>query len=326
MKTIFLDALNFSHNFYTPRNYWQLDVFERKVKKFLDACLVSGYRIEAYIDSAILTPQTMGKWRVRREKEFLGDLQNNNRKPPTCWATLYGDILRKYGADVYYSLTCDNDDLIAVKATNFNKINNNALVLSSDLDFLRYTGRKYELFKSFQIRKGRIFLEKQTKTKPKPGTSYIDINSILNVESNTLNFPVTVNKPFYFRGIGSILSKHVENINVTLMEYREDLISELLPIGTVIQWTSPIWNQEKSTFEWVKGEFEAKQDTSGRLQYPDLIIDDILKKHQPILSSGLFKNQLIENHEFSVHVLVYEMFVLSGYNTENLSLLDMMKM
>lgn len=59
---------------------------------------------------------------------------------------LFGDLFRKNGVEVCYSMEADNDDTIASHAQK-----DNAYILSQDGDFLRYNDYKYIIYSNFKL-------------------------------------------------------------------------------------------------------------------------------------------------------------------------------
>jgi hypothetical protein len=138
---LYVDALNFADFFFdrVPRD-WGLERPERLVRAFVRGASAAGLTLKAFIDMGIDTDEALGKWKKRREKE----VRSGSKRVPHGMSVLLGDMLRRAGVEVAYSLETDNDDALAAHAQA-----DGAGVMSGDKDMFRYAGASFSVFSDF---------------------------------------------------------------------------------------------------------------------------------------------------------------------------------
>jgi hypothetical protein len=141
IKLLYIDALNFGNFFFDKASYnWSLYPPKQKIKAFIRALNKQGIKSKIFIDESVESEEAIQKWKTRREKEIIQE----KKGVPQGMSTFLGDIFRKEGIPVLYSLDADNDDTLAAYAQV-----DGADVLSGDGDFYRYRERTYRIFSDF---------------------------------------------------------------------------------------------------------------------------------------------------------------------------------
>eukprot|EP00092_Neocalanus_flemingeri_P062627 GFUD01075580.1.p1 GENE.GFUD01075580.1~~GFUD01075580.1.p1 ORF type:complete len:368 (+),score=78.46 GFUD01075580.1:58-1161(+) len=163
-EIICMDMLNYSNSFFNipHRDHPSFVDFEedleeakKKVKDFIDASERSGYKIIGFIDKAISTEETFGKWKMRRMNELICGRKNIMAN----MSLFLGSIFQSFGVTVHFS-TVDCDDTIAAFALHLK-----GNVLSRDCDFFRYYTQSsrdpFCIFSNFHIdTQGKLILTK----------------------------------------------------------------------------------------------------------------------------------------------------------------------
>ncbi len=153
-QLLFVDVLNFGHQFFggfrgkhnKHQQRWPtLSSAMQKVHSFVETARRSKFELEIFIDDAVQTEEAYIKWRDRREKEVA----RRNRGMPQGMNRLIGDMFKKEGIRVHYSLEADNDDTIVSHAYA-----HGAWILSQDKDMFRY-GASIKVYEGFTIMKSR---------------------------------------------------------------------------------------------------------------------------------------------------------------------------
>jgi len=145
-KLLYIDAANFTTNFFNEHDHWNLTKAHVKIRRFCTKVKEEGYTLVAFIDDTRFTSEAVKKWRTRRERE----VKAKQRRVPQSALRLTGDMFRLCGVPVRYSSNQDNDDTLAYYAHV-----DSATVLSEDKDFLRYKGTSFQIFKDFKISNAR---------------------------------------------------------------------------------------------------------------------------------------------------------------------------
>mmetsp|Transcript_13901 Transcript_13901/g.23054 ORF Transcript_13901/g.23054 Transcript_13901/m.23054 type:complete len:168 (-) Transcript_13901:1389-1892(-) len=91
-KLLYMDAANFTGNFFKYKKPWSLASAQKEVLHFCQACTKSGWTLVVCLDQAIMTNEAMVKWRTRRGRE----VRKGERNVPQGALRLVGDIFSKY--------------------------------------------------------------------------------------------------------------------------------------------------------------------------------------------------------------------------------------
>eukprot|EP01137_Pigoraptor_chileana_P033526 Opistho-2@24529 len=136
---LYVDALNYSEFFMETE--WSINRAKIAIQSFVAGARNAGISLlKVFIDVAMDTSETEEKWRNRREKEVV----SGKKRMMHGMSTIMGDLFRREGVDVCYSLDADNDDTLAAHAHA-----DGADILSRDKDYFRYTGATYRVFSDF---------------------------------------------------------------------------------------------------------------------------------------------------------------------------------
>lgn len=131
---LYFDALNWLGLFWSQRSgracpWRELERMRRRVTDFVRAANESSFSLTVVIDDTSNSPEAIGKWRTRREKE----LRKDNRNMPLGIDALYAEAFEACGVRVLRPKDTDADDVLAALAAQFDGV-----VVSMDADFFRY--------------------------------------------------------------------------------------------------------------------------------------------------------------------------------------------
>ena len=265
-RGLYVDALNFGRSFLDGPVLSGRDLVEaeRCVADFVAAAYATGIDdLVAFIDAGSVTAEAQNKWRSRRERE----VRMGERSVPHAWSTLLGDMFRRAGVDVYYSLEADNDDTLAAYADA-----NDADVLSADQDFFRYEGHRYRVFRKFVVRRGRLILIPAEFN----AARHMEIQRralLLDPLPECMRVPETATAPFipdlirdhyYRRGTPSPLTRALGfNPHQRARPLRRALYQQLFVSGIVIHEEMPAWDPEAEDVVWLTAAVEGWPDHSA---------------------------------------------------------------
>lgn len=326
-KTLHVDVLNMKFFPFALKmdHHKCLDIAFNSVKQFVCAARESGYEIIGFIDAGKQTEETIKKWRQRREQEA----RSGRRGVPQGASILLGDMFRRLGVTVHYSMV-DNDDTLAAYAAR-----NGGLVLSADRDFFRYTGCEDPLtvYETFEIVNGKLKLTPHSNPVSKPGVSS---RNVFDYTPETRSYEPTFERIAvdnkYIRGVPSPLLKFLPNPHYTAQKLRQALYARMQRDGECLCVL-------ESYPEWLNN------DVSWRLEHvkADCSLDDLLDDPTNALNTIFGHEQKPtgcswlqwQQHQFSQKMVVFDICVaaqrvsnLTCENKENktwtlLSLLEM---
>jgi len=283
-------------------------VVTKRVFKFVDAAQKSGWTLEIFIDAAAKTNETIDKWKSRRENEVLKGIRN---LPQGC-NSLLGDMFKRAGIKVHYSLEADCDDTIISYAYHVG-----AAVLSNDNDMFRYS-HNLEIYREYCYEKGELVLEPQLKQTLNPSTP---IREIISPPPKTIDRdPGFVNLHStnqYLRGSPSPLTSMFGNLHLIVRPLRVAAYHRLKVKGPVRE-EFPIWDINKKVVIWQVQEVFPDNKLETLLENPKKAIDYFfpsLEKPPNVDAERWW------NHIFAINAVIYEIISVS---TEQ-SLLDLME-
>eukprot|EP00755_Sulcionema_specki_P000566 Sspe_Gene.115389::Locus_102677_Transcript_1_1_Confidence_1.000_Length_1200::g.115389::m.115389 len=241
-RPLLVDGLNFTHTFFPTGSgcdFWRFSEAKEKVRAFVES---AGRRLVVFLDDHIATDETWAKWRSRREAEVIEE----KRTVPTGVTRMMAEVFSSCGVEVHFSKEADNDDTIA----SFAEVMDGD-ILSADRDFFRYRNASYTVYRSYFVRKGRLYLLKHKFPYPKEGVTMRDI--ILpppaTSTSPTSGIDTAVETGEYIRGVATPLTKLKGNTFSTVRPLREALYHHL---GTkkAVRECIPGWNPEQGEVTW----------------------------------------------------------------------------
>jgi len=258
IKSLYIDVLNFGNFFFDQASYnWSLNPPKQKIKAFCKALKKQGITAKLFIDESIESDEAINKWKTRREKEII----QGKKGVPQGMSTFIGDIFRKHGIPVLYSLEADNDDTLAAYAQV-----DGADVLSGDGDFYRYKDRKYRIFSDFDRIKfestGKLeFIENTDARVERIMNDKKDIMRDLIIplpkcvdEKLTIPFvPILKQIKMFRRGVPSPLVKELGfNPHMKIKPLRKAIYNHIFKDEkevTIIE-EIPYWSNENNKVEW----------------------------------------------------------------------------
>jgi len=235
-------VLNYGRTFFkcTGEKWDTPQVAMKRVFKFVDAAKKSGWLIEAFIDAATVTNEAINKWKSRREKE----VKNEERAMPQGCQSLLGDMFKRAGVRVHYSLEADCDDTIVSYAYA-----TGAAVLSKYSDMFRYNC-KLEIYSVFNYSKGFLVLIPPKIQTRKLSTSRREIISPppATFDRNP-GFIQLDHSRQYIRGSPSPLTRQFGNLHLTVRPLRQAAYHRL-GVKESIKEEFPIWSESEQKVVW----------------------------------------------------------------------------
>eukprot|EP00347_Sterkiella_histriomuscorum_P024134 403332193 len=240
-QKLFVDALNYARNFFLNQNFWDLDSAQENVKRFVNAAIKTGYSVEVFIDDGQQSEEVVQKWIFRRELQ----VKTCKMEVPTCLTALIGEMFRNLNVPVHYSVV-DNDDTLACFANHFG-----AYILSADTDFLRYKGRKYEIFKGYEIdpKTNELILIQRKYFKHKhPRVLFKQLPQTLS-ELPLLREVFANGK--YVRGSPSSLTRFTGNLQELIRPLRQ-VFYRIMKVDFEVLEIYPYWDHQSDKTSWIE--------------------------------------------------------------------------
>lgn len=289
-KLLYIDVLNFSGYFFKIENHWSFKHANKKVKNFVNFAKNSNFKLKVFIDAFIETDETILKWKKRREDEVIKGV----RKMPQGMNVLLGDLFRKNGVGVCYSMEADNDDTIASHAQN-----DNAYILSQDSDFLRYNDYKYIIYSNFKLdyKSRKLILIKRTNIFCKKSKR----NIIIPPPKTRSTDPGFITLPkYYLRGTPSPLTHYFENLHITIRPLRQAYYYHININSNVIE--------EFPTFKDSKVEWDIKyvNKNGSLLKLLGKPIEAYNYFFKNIVKPNDVDKKIWENHIYATYAVVFE--------------------
>ncbi|KAK3815319.1 MAG: hypothetical protein J3Q66DRAFT_441455 [Benniella sp.] len=231
-RLLYIDILNFAASFFPVNEHWSFRRARWQVVDFVRFAKNANYDIKVFIDASIESEEAINKWKKRRETE----VRNGKRRFPQAMNTLLGDLFKRCGVEVCYSTEADNDDTLASHAHH-----DGASVLSRDRDFLRYKGRRYDIFLDFYINKNKLVLNPRKDMHCT--ASKRDIITPAPAYTNSDPGIVTLSKHFYCRGTPSPLTHYFTNTHIVVRPLRQAYYSHLGLESSILE-TFPLLDGE----------------------------------------------------------------------------------
>ncbi|KAI6659920.1 hypothetical protein LOD99_14260 [Oopsacas minuta] len=299
MRKLHVDILNYSDDFFSFRN-WNLTTASKKVERFISAARKSGWILKVFIDAVIESDEALKKWRKRREKELSKCMKNM----PQGTSTLIGDLFRIHGVEVAYSVDKDNDDTMA-----FHACTDGADVLSRDMDFFRYLGATYKVYKSFYINKqGQLILQKHPGLPP-GGQGRVPISRPIQTPPRTCNVnPLFALPGFYLyrRGVPSPLVSTLGNPHVMARPLREALYSRKGIRDFVVE-EFPVWDSVDNKPCWENTKVYPNDKLDYLLDSPRRALLGVYKcKDWPPRKPKQVSRPDFDKHLFAMKCVVFE--------------------
>eukprot|EP01112_Ceratiomyxa_fruticulosa_P008620 TRINITY_DN2232_c0_g1_i1.p1 TRINITY_DN2232_c0_g1~~TRINITY_DN2232_c0_g1_i1.p1 ORF type:complete len:599 (-),score=95.50 TRINITY_DN2232_c0_g1_i1:200-1996(-) len=308
-KVLCVDVLNFSAEFmggsiskHHPQ--WpKLNKIEDRVSRFVNASTKLGFKVVAFLDESNITPETINKWRTRREREVRG----NERNIIQAFGSFVGEYFKRNNVEVHYSLEADNDDTLVSFA--FSK---QACILSEDKDMFRYThnGKPLNLtvYSDFHYdAKGDIVFEPHPyQHAPLPVDRSLREVIVPPPKTNAVNLDFRIllikEKPFVSRGSPSPLTRNLGNIHHTLTPLRQAGYYKA-NLSIPIQEMFPDWDIENNRVKWIE------QTVLPDSKYLDLLENPIKALEafpDPRKLTERVPYQLIKHHEMARKIVACE--------------------
>jgi len=145
MQVICVDVLNFTNRFFgKPETWSNMKIPCSRIRNFVKSATYSGFRVVAFLDDCAVSEEALAKTKERQVR----NIHKGARRVPQGSTAILGDIFERCGCSVHYSKERDNDDTLAYYASVHYA---NAVVLSADKDFFRYTGHTYKVYENFRV-------------------------------------------------------------------------------------------------------------------------------------------------------------------------------
>jgi len=161
---------------------------------------------------------------------------------------MLGEVFRKCGVPVNFSLDADNDDTLYSHAYH-----RNAAILSGDRDMLRYINPRGQLriFSSCSMKDGEVKLESQKETHSSSSPRQI-LTPPPKTCSHDPSFVRVKEDKLYRRGTPSPLTRYFGNFHETVRPLREALYSKL-GFPAEIKEIYPVWDESGRQVLWREG-------------------------------------------------------------------------
>lgn len=318
-RKLYVDGLNFSHKFGFTTKAFNLRKTgaKGKIREFVESLRRAGWSLTVFIDAGIESDEALDKWKSRREQE----IEFCKREVPPCLSNLIGEMFKAEGVTVWYSpVNADNDDCLASYAQN-----DEADVLSNDIDMARYVGRKYKQFGDFKIENGQIILfEKKIDESRLPSPREF-LNPLPQMVSRDPGFAVVKEIKLYRRGSPFPFTRFTGNPhnNQKLRMMRSQLY-EKLGLDVVTE-EIPEWKDGK--VEWTKTEVMKNYGLEEGVvfhNYPDInanpteLCKVVMKEAFKAKSSVEWPNRRPESWEddynFNMTIILMVSEVISAYH------------
>jgi hypothetical protein len=320
-KLLYMDILNYTTRF-IPLRDWSCTRALARMSNFVQAARTSGWHLRAFLDETASSDEANEKWRLRREKE----VRSGERSVPQGANVLIGDMLRKCGVEIAYSLEADNDDTLAFYAHA-----DGASILSADKDMFRYVGATYTVYSDFEITREGLKL-----TKHRLHDQDCKISRYGAPTQRPLGPPPAVQTAMnhvqggvYLRGAPSPLVRELGfNPHGTVAPLRHTMYSVLKYSGPITEkW--PEWDMDTNTVKWavhaeVLPPVEPNPQLLHLLNNPDEAVASFFPTEANAPNNpprqSITKDDW-HKHVFSVRSVIYELAVMS--NRAGPSLLDL---
>eukprot|EP00347_Sterkiella_histriomuscorum_P001643 403371235 len=301
-QKLFVDALNYARNFFLNQNFWDLDSAQENVKRFVNAAIKTGYSVEVFIDDGQQSEEVVQKWIFRRELQ----VKTCKMEVPTCLTALIGEMFRNLNVPVHYSVV-DNDDTLACFANHFG-----AYILSADTDFLRYKGRKYEIFKGYEIdpKTNELILIQRKYFKHKhPRVLFKQLPQTLS-ELPLLREVFANGK--YVRGSPSSLTRFTGNLQELIRPLRQ-VFYRIMKVDFEVLEIYPYWDHQSDKTSWIEIYVKPADDVLFNRLQPlfsditsliDYFIHDVVR---PKLLIAEANDLAWNNHVFGFCALISEL-------------------
>lgn len=249
MSKLYIDALNYGTYFFCDSKYsWSLQRPYERVKEFVSLLKKAGFEPVVFIDEGFGTEEASEKWLSRR----MNEVEHGLKEIPQGMSNFLGDMFRKEGVVVNYSMFHDNDDTLAFHADA-----DGASVLSRDGDFYRYIGRKYKIYSNFTIDNDKIELitnspEREAVIMKSRKNIMREIEpppAVVDQKYNIAFVPILKELKLYKRGVPSPLVRKLNfNPHLRLQPVRRAIYTLLFEDqGSVILEQFPVWSKEENT-------------------------------------------------------------------------------
>jgi hypothetical protein len=281
VTTIIVDALNWLDDFWSWKRArhepWQeLVAFEKRVKKFVDAALLSGFAVVAVIDSDTETKEAARKWRLRRNKE----LRYEDRRMVLGIDSFLSEALRRNGVRVVRPLVADADDVIASFAVASGA---GACVLSKDSDFFRYAP-SFRVCNGWYIQKGRLQLKPAaTGSTSSAMAREVDLSLAergVGADRDGENkYNPSMRRGWIIRGCTSSSDKKMGNLHEIVRPLRAAVYARLGEDSAMEKL--PEWIEETNSVSWVDTEVAADASLDALLDDPEAVLAWIEEREGP---------------------------------------------
>lgn len=232
---------------------------------------------------------------------------------------LIGDLFKKCGVEVHYSIE-DNDDTLA-----FHAHADHAAVLSGDKDFFRYfPNAQFTLYDVYDISEdGRLKVDaSRTKDMIKGNSKPREIKAPPATKSCVNHITESV----YKRGVPTPLLRAISISPHALLAPLRHCAFAMSGVEGPISEIFPEWNDEKSVVSWSESSITpaTREDLVHLLKHPD----EAFAFYFPEESSGSTPARIKvdkkdwKKHVFCVRSLVYEICIMSQVHGDK-SLLDL---
>ncbi|KAK3815321.1 MAG: hypothetical protein J3Q66DRAFT_344315 [Benniella sp.] len=287
-KLLYVDVLNFSASFFQPNEHWCFRKARKKVADFVKHAKNADFEIKVFIDAFTESEEAINKWRQRRENE----VRNGVRRLPQGMNTLLGELFKRCGVEVCYSTEADNDDTLASHAHH-----DGASILSQDRDFLRYNGRKYDIFIDFSIYKKKLVLKRRKDMRCT--ASKRDIITPAPAYTNRDPGIVSLSRHIYKRGTPSPLTHHFTNTHILVRPLRQAYYAHLGLESSVLE-TFPLFDGQ---VRWDESQVPPDDSMKDLLSDPKKAYDYFfkdMKRPQDVSDKDW------NNHVYATYAVVFE--------------------
>jgi hypothetical protein len=301
--------LNYGHLF-LPLHDWDLLRACERVKLFIQAANNSEFNeIKCLIDDINPSAEAAQKWKTRREKE----VKKGMKKVPQGFAILLGDMFRSCDIEVLYSDELDNDDTLACYAHA-----DEAILLSGDKDFFRYTDAKYVVYDGCHVTKDLFLVLSQFRTAETIDYKGKQPNAIdIGEPPRTRGRVTQISNGIYKRGVPTALMQKLLVSPHRILAPLRHAAFHVIDIRGPITETYPYWYEEAETVEWhYEGNIFPREDAF----HQNLLANsEAAMKHffpqESSRSNGQTKSAW-DRHVFCVQSLLYEIISFASQVTD----------
>ncbi|KAF9362897.1 hypothetical protein BGX34_005304, partial [Mortierella sp. NVP85] len=288
-RLLYVDIMNFSTSFFQINDHWSFRDASKKVEDFVRHAKNANFELKVFIDAFAETEEAIKKWKQRREIE----VRDGVRRLPQGMNSLLGDLFKRCRVEVCYSTEADNDDTLASHAHH-----DGASVLSQDRDFLRYNGRRYDIFIDFHVDKNKLVLKPRRDMRC--FASQRDIITPAPAYTNRDPGMVSLSRHIYLRGTPSPLTHYFTNTHIVVRPLRQAYYSHLGLKSSVLE-TFPLFDGQ---VRWDETLVPPDDSKKGLLGDPNKAYEHFFKDMKR--PQGVSDRDW-SNHVYATYAVVFEL-------------------